>query len=137
MQVTLNIENDEQLRSYIKDLIKGQVLSIVREELKEMIQTELERKIKGFEKTNNEPEIEKTRRPFIKTNYSNFEKLCISMLGKTTESLDEFFDLHQEFYAKFQATTEEFDVMLKAALKSMSELKASDLPYVDAYFKST
>ena len=53
MQVTLNIQNDEQLRSYIQDLIKGQVLSIVREELKEMIQTELERKIKGFDKTNN------------------------------------------------------------------------------------
>lgn len=47
MTVTLKIENDEQLRGYIKECIKGQVLSIVREEFIAMIQTELERKIKA------------------------------------------------------------------------------------------
>lgn len=48
MNVTLNIENDEELRTYIKDMIKGQVMSIVREEFLEIIRTELNRKVKGM-----------------------------------------------------------------------------------------
>lgn len=47
MKVTLNIENDVELRTYIKDAIKGQVLNIVREEFLEIVKEELERKIKG------------------------------------------------------------------------------------------
>jgi len=47
MKVTLNIENDEELRLHVKDLIKGQALKIVREELLEIIKAELDRKIKG------------------------------------------------------------------------------------------
>jgi hypothetical protein len=47
MKVTLNIENDVELRAYIKDAIKGQVLNIVREEFLEIVKEELERKIKG------------------------------------------------------------------------------------------
>ena len=47
MKVTLNIENDAELRAYIKDAIKGQVLNIVREEFIEIVKEELERKIKG------------------------------------------------------------------------------------------
>lgn len=49
MKVTLNIENDAELRAYIKDCIKGQVLAIVRDDFKAMIQHELERKIKGID----------------------------------------------------------------------------------------
>lgn len=45
MTVTLNIENDAELRAYIKDCIKGQVLSIVREEYLEVIKKELVRKL--------------------------------------------------------------------------------------------
>lgn len=47
MKVTLNIENDVELRAYIKDAIKGQVLNIVREEFLQIVREELERKIKG------------------------------------------------------------------------------------------
>jgi hypothetical protein len=46
MKVSLNIENDEELRLYIKDCIKGQVLSIVREDFLEIVKTEVERKVK-------------------------------------------------------------------------------------------
>lgn len=49
MNVTLNIENDNELRTYIKDCIKGQVLSVVREEFVEMVHDELERKVKGID----------------------------------------------------------------------------------------
>ena len=52
MNVTLNIENDAELRAYIKDCIKGQVLSVVREEFTAMVQNELERKIKGSDARN-------------------------------------------------------------------------------------
>lgn len=37
MTVTLQINNDAELRGYIKDMISGQVLSITRDELREMI----------------------------------------------------------------------------------------------------
>jgi len=47
MKVTLNIENDVELRAYIKDVIKGQVLSIVREEFLEIVKEEITKKIKG------------------------------------------------------------------------------------------
>ena len=50
MKVTFNVENDAELRAAVKDLIKGQVLSIVREEFIEIIKEELERKLKGTEK---------------------------------------------------------------------------------------
>lgn len=45
MKVSLNIENDKELRAYIKDCIKGQVLSVVREEILETVKSELERKM--------------------------------------------------------------------------------------------
>ena len=47
MVVTLNIENDAELRAYIKDCIKGQILAITREEFKNIVTEELEKKIKG------------------------------------------------------------------------------------------
>ena len=52
MNVTLNIENDAELRAYIKECIKGQVLSIVRKDFVEMVQRELERKIKNTDQYN-------------------------------------------------------------------------------------
>ena len=52
MNVTLNIENDAELRAYIKDCIKGQVLAIVREEFTAMVKEEIERKIKGSDARN-------------------------------------------------------------------------------------
>ena len=52
MKVTLNIEDDVELRTYIKECIKNQVLSIVREELLEIITKELDRKLKGSNGSN-------------------------------------------------------------------------------------
>lgn len=48
MIIELNLEKDEELRNYIKSLIKSQVLSITRDELTEIIRIELDRKIKGL-----------------------------------------------------------------------------------------
>jgi len=45
MKVTLNIENDEELRAHIKDCIKGQVLSVVRGELTSLAKEELHKKV--------------------------------------------------------------------------------------------
>lgn len=47
MKVTLNIENDAELRAYVKDLISGQVKSILREEIAEIIKTVVHGKIKN------------------------------------------------------------------------------------------
>lgn len=48
MKVTLNIENDAELRAYIKDCVKGQTLSVIRSELLEIIKEELSRKLKAL-----------------------------------------------------------------------------------------
>lgn len=45
MKLNLNIEEDKELRSYIKDMIKGQVLSVVREDVKEALNTVLNNEI--------------------------------------------------------------------------------------------
>jgi hypothetical protein len=37
MKVTLNIAEDEELRAAIKDMIRGQVMAIAREEIKDII----------------------------------------------------------------------------------------------------
>lgn len=47
MKITLNIGEDAELRAYIKDCIKGQVLAIAREEFVNILKEELTRKIKG------------------------------------------------------------------------------------------
>ena len=52
MTVTLNIQNDQELRTYIKEMIKGQVMAIVREEFLNMVKEELERKLKGTTQPN-------------------------------------------------------------------------------------
>jgi len=51
MKVSLNIDNDEELRLYVKDLIRGQMLSIAREELREMTVAELNRIISSKSET--------------------------------------------------------------------------------------
>lgn len=50
MNVTLNIQNDAELRAFIKDAIKGQILAIVREEFVQIVKEEIERKLKGSDK---------------------------------------------------------------------------------------
>jgi hypothetical protein len=52
MNVKLNIEEDKELRDYIKNCIKGQVLSITREDFVNIVTEEIERRIKGTEKRN-------------------------------------------------------------------------------------
>ena len=48
MTVTLNVQDDHELRAYCKDLVKGQINSITREELREIVAEELDRKLKGL-----------------------------------------------------------------------------------------
>lgn len=59
MQVTLNIENDKELRTYIKEAIKNQVLSIVREEFLTIVTEELDRKMKNSNLIKSDYEINK------------------------------------------------------------------------------
>lgn len=47
MKAILNIENDKEIRLYVKDLIKGQVHSVIRDEFKILIKEELSRLIAG------------------------------------------------------------------------------------------
>lgn len=47
MKVTLDINNDTELRTHIKEAIKGQISSIVRDEYYEMVKLEIEKKVKA------------------------------------------------------------------------------------------
>jgi|SRR6187399_106889 len=49
MKVTLNIENDSELREYIKECIKGQVLAIVRDDFKKTVKDEIVRKLSSID----------------------------------------------------------------------------------------
>lgn len=49
MTVTLNIQDDHELRAYCKDLVKGQINGITREELRGIVAEELDRKLKGLD----------------------------------------------------------------------------------------
>jgi len=44
MKVELEIKDDKELRAVIKDMIRGQVTSIVREEIKNLVAKEVEKK---------------------------------------------------------------------------------------------
>lgn len=45
MKVELSIKDDKELRNTIKDMIKGQILAITREEIDNTIKSEIKRKI--------------------------------------------------------------------------------------------
>lgn len=51
MVVSLNIENDAELRSYIKDLIRGQIKSFTQDELMTLITLEIEKKFNASNQT--------------------------------------------------------------------------------------
>jgi len=51
MNITLNIANDQELRAYIKEMIKGQVLSIAREDILTLVKDEFEKKLKQMDFT--------------------------------------------------------------------------------------
>ncbi len=46
MTIKLQLENDAELRAYIKDLIRGQVTSVVRDEINSVIIEVMEKQIK-------------------------------------------------------------------------------------------
>lgn len=45
MKVTLNIQEDKELRAAIKDAIKGQVMAVTREEITQIVRDEIGKKI--------------------------------------------------------------------------------------------
>ena len=47
MKVELSIKDDKELRETIKDMIRGQVMNIIRSETASIIATEVERKFKA------------------------------------------------------------------------------------------
>lgn len=52
MTVALNIQNDQELRDYCKEMVRNTVNGITREELEGFVKTELDRKIKGLHEDN-------------------------------------------------------------------------------------
>lgn len=68
MDLKLTVSNDDQLREWLKDLIKGQIKSVIREELSLMIKDVAEKKIECATSFVN---IEKTINDLINKEVSN------------------------------------------------------------------
>jgi len=47
MKLNINLEEDKELRAYIKDIIKGQVLSVVREDIFNIAKQAFESRVKN------------------------------------------------------------------------------------------
>jgi len=73
MIVKLDIKEDKELRNYIKDMIKGQVLSLTREEFLTIIRNELNSKIKGLDSTRFESLLSESMTKAIKEILSDVE----------------------------------------------------------------
>ncbi len=72
MDLKLTVSNDDQLREWLKDLIKGQIKSVIREELSLMIKDISEKKIESAASFSN---IEKTINDLINKEVSKALKL--------------------------------------------------------------
>jgi len=78
MKVTLNIERDDELRAHIKDCIKGQVLSVTRGEINEVVKKEITRKIENSSDYTIRTLVEKALASVIKS-------IVISEMGSNRE----------------------------------------------------
>ena len=47
MKIKLDLQEDDELRAYIKDLIRGQVVSIVRQDIQDVLHEVVERTVNG------------------------------------------------------------------------------------------
>jgi len=48
MHVRLEIKEDKELRNMIKDMVRGAVTSVIRENINDLIEKEVRRKVKGL-----------------------------------------------------------------------------------------
>ena len=87
MKVSLNIENDKELRAHVKDLIRGQVLSITREEMTEVITKEICRKLNSMESFNVERSMKIILRDMARQLLTkwNFKKLIEPIIESTLD----------------------------------------------------
>lgn len=76
MKVSLNVSDDQELRAAVKDVIKGQAMSIVRTELTDIIRQELERKVKGYSTNRFDKILKEAMKEVIKT--ALYEKHSVS-----------------------------------------------------------
>ncbi len=73
MTVTLNIANDAELRNYIKDMIKGQVMAIARDTIQEVLKEILQKKV--------EEKIPNSIEHLIKSEISNLVQIQLKNKG--------------------------------------------------------
>lgn len=116
MQVTLNIHNDQELRLYIKDLIRGQVLSIVREEYMEIVKEEISRKVKGSDISRNQFHITEA----IKA--ATFESIFSPYNSNKRGYTELFADIVKDEIAQAVATTNWKNLVNDLAKEKIKEL---------------
>ena len=114
MNITINIENDQELRSTIKDMIKGQVMALARDDITEILSLEIERKIKNsnsnnFDRMLNnaiEKAVEKIMRNELKISFMNDKFI--------QPSIDRHID---KIFGQFQLTDEKIQKKIDESVK--------------------
>lgn len=102
LNLKINIQEDEELRRYIKDCIKGQVLSVARQEIKVVIKEVFEAKIKDSEKAghlNADTIIKEEITKLVKTTL-NVGQYSPSLIQKMTREILEA-ELKEAFINKY------------------------------------
>ncbi len=89
MELKLSVSNDTELRAFVKDLIRGNVTAVGRDEIKQIIVEEFERKsIKGT--FINEKAIEKALDRFVEKIHQTIDPSWGNKLNKKIEDRLEY-----------------------------------------------
>ncbi len=89
MELKLSVSNDTELRAFVKDLIRGNVTAVGRDEIKQIIVEEFERKsIKG--NFINEKAIEKALDRFVEKIHQTIDPSWGNKLNKKIEDRLEY-----------------------------------------------
>jgi hypothetical protein len=94
MKITLSLNDDVELRSYIKDMIRGQVKSVARDEMKSIIAEAITPKITSKEDINNmvKEEVKKQVINVLSTGSWSDDYIKAYTRKLINERLKEYFD---------------------------------------------
>ena len=98
MRVELNIKEDKELRNYVKDIIRGMVKSVAREEIREITKEVFIQKTDCINKISVEKTLQQELRAFVKSKLDNGNFRNTSTLEKIAK--EEIIKLVKDMFEK-------------------------------------
>lgn len=121
MKVELSIKDDKDLRNLIKDMIRGCVKAIAREEVQELVRTELLRKI---EARYNERVVDNLYKEYAKDVVKSVLGTRYDEKSKVRNEAEKLLNAEVEKFKKFLEKQEE---LIKTKLKKFLASKGIDI----------